>query len=82
MATSPGEPFAALALASRAVTLAPERASARWLRARARAAVGDTPGAYADLVEAARLYPMRPEYADQASSMEDALRKASEAAPR
>lgn len=82
MAAGPNEPARSLADADRAVALAPERASARWLRARVRSASGDAPGAYADTVEAARLYPMRPEYAAQAASLSEALRKASAGAPR
>jgi len=35
----------------------------RDLRARARTALGDLPGAYSDLAEAARRYPLRTEYA-------------------
>ena len=82
MDSGSNEPARALADADRAVRLAPSRASARWLRARARTAAGDATGAYADLVEAARLYPTHTEYATQASALADALRKASEAAPR
>ncbi len=46
----------------RAVELSPIRPAARALRARVRAALEDAPGAYADAVVAARLYPMRHEY--------------------
>jgi O-antigen ligase len=52
----------ALARSNRAVVLSPVRASSREVRARARLALGDTPGAWADLFQAARLYPMRQEY--------------------
>jgi len=53
----------ALLRSNRAVVLSPVRASTREVRARARLALGDTPGAWADLVEAARLYPLRTSYA-------------------
>jgi len=56
---------AALERAERAIELSPVRASAREVRARARVRLGDLPGAYADLVEAARLYPEKPWYAEQ-----------------
>jgi hypothetical protein len=52
----------ALQRADRAVRIAPLRPAARELRAMARWAVGDRPGAYADFVEASRLYPMNEEY--------------------
>jgi len=55
----------ALERAERAIELSPVRASAREVRARARVRLGDLPGAYADLVEAARLYPEKPWYAEQ-----------------
>jgi len=76
------EANAALEDAERAVRRAPSRASARGVRARARTAAGDLTGAYADLVEASRLYPLRVEYADQRDALAEALGKASEAAPR
>jgi len=53
----------ALGRSNRAVALSPVRASTREVRARIRIALGDTPGAWADLVGAARLYPLRTEYA-------------------
>lgn len=53
----------ALDQADRAVASSPVRASAREVRARIRLALGDTPGGFADLVEAARLYPMQDRYA-------------------
>jgi tetratricopeptide (TPR) repeat protein len=77
-----GASDAALHDAERAVTRAPSRAAARVVRARARAASGDSAGAYADLVEAQRLYPLRPDYAAQRDALAAALEKASEAAPR
>jgi hypothetical protein len=52
----------ALTRSNRAVALSPVRASIREVRARTRLALGDTPGAWADLVQAVRLYPMRQEY--------------------
>lgn len=59
----------ALEQAERAVTRSPVRPAARHLRARARLRLGDVPGAYADLVEAARLYPARLEYARERDSL-------------
>jgi len=56
-------PRSALAHANRAVDLSPVRPSARAVRARARRALGDSPGAWADLAEAARLYPLETSYA-------------------
>lgn len=82
MTQGAAEPGAALEAADRAVRLAPARAATRFTRARARAAVGDSAGACADLVEAARLYPLRAEYATQANALAASLRKAGEAAPR
>ena len=77
-----GEAAAALADADRAVARAPSRAAARVVRARARGAGGDGAGAYADLAEAARLYPMSDDYALQRDSLAEALGKAREGAPR
>jgi hypothetical protein len=82
LAAQPGEPAPALVDAETAVDRAPSRAAARFTRARARSAVGDAAGAYADLVEAARLYPLRAEYAAQRDALGEALAKASTAAPR
>jgi tetratricopeptide (TPR) repeat protein len=76
------EPDAALDDADRAVDRAPARAAARVTRARARLVSGDTTGAYADLAEAARLYPLQPEYATQRDALAAALVKASEQMPR
>ena len=73
---------AALEDAEQAVERAPSRASARSERARTRAAAGDATGAYADLVEASRLYPLRPEYAEQRDALAAALSKASGASLR
>jgi tetratricopeptide (TPR) repeat protein len=75
LASSPRDAARALAHAERAVTLAPSRPSARRTRGRARAAAGDTTGAFADLAEAARLYPMQPEYARERDHLADALGK-------
>jgi len=63
----------ALEPAERAVRLAPTRASARDLRARARLAVGDQAGALADWEQAARLDPGRPEYARARDGVRRAL---------
>jgi hypothetical protein len=63
----------ALAQAERAVRLSPVRPEARWLRGRVRLALGDGPGAYADLAEAARLYPMKTSYAANRDSLARAL---------
>jgi len=73
---------AALVDAERAVRSAPSRASARIVRARARSAVGDLGGAYADTAEAQHLYPLHPDYAAQRDALGLALEKANEAAPR
>ena len=73
---------AALDDAERAVRRAPSRAAARMTRARARTAVGDLPGAYADAAEAQRLYPLHPDYAARRDALASALEKPSEAAPR
>jgi len=51
--------------ADAAVRLSPVRPAARAVRARARLAARDLPGAYADLCEAERLYPLAPEYRAQ-----------------
>jgi hypothetical protein len=53
----------ALSWSNRAVALSPVRPSSRETRARIRLALGDTPGAWADLAEAARLYPLEKRYA-------------------
>jgi hypothetical protein len=73
---------AALEDADRAVDRAPSRASARSVRAHARTAAGDATGAYADMVEASRLDPLRLEYASQRDALAAALSNASEAARR
>jgi hypothetical protein len=52
------------------------------VRASARSAAGDATGAYADLFEASKLYPLRAEYASQRDALATALGKAGEAAPR
>jgi O-antigen ligase len=72
----------ALKDAESAVRRAPSRAAARVVRARARTASGDSAGAYADLVEASRLYPLKVEYATQRDALAAAMKKAREAAPR
>jgi hypothetical protein len=68
----------ALRRADRAVRLAPYRPAARELRAMVRVSLGDYPGAYADLAEASRLYPMSGEYA----ANRDMLRRLVEEAMR
>jgi len=73
---------AALAAADRAVARAPSRAAARRVRARVRAAAGDAAGAYADLVEASRLYPVSPDYAPERDALEEAIGRARAGAPR
>jgi O-antigen ligase len=55
----------ALERSERAIALSPIRASAREVRARVRARLGDLPGAYSDLAEAARLYPGKAWYGEQ-----------------
>jgi len=55
----------ALERADRAVALSPVRPAARVLRGRLRLSVGDLEGAYADLAEAVRLYPLESNYARQ-----------------
>ena len=59
----------ALADVERAVAASPVRPSARYLRSRLRLALGDTPGAYADAAEAARLYPHREKYLSHRDEM-------------
>jgi hypothetical protein len=68
--------------AERAVRRAPSRAAARVVRSRTRTLAGDSTGAYADLVEAQRLYPMNEVYAAQRDALKASLEAASEAAPR
>lgn len=73
-----------LVLADRAVRRSPVRSSARALRARIRMMAGDFPGAYADLVLAARLYPGNADYARERASLEERIRplvERNEAAP-
>jgi hypothetical protein len=60
-----GDSRLALERAHRAVRLSPVRPAARELRGRLRLATGDLEGAYADLTEAARLYPLQTSYAGQ-----------------
>jgi O-antigen ligase len=77
-----GEPAVALASAERAVARAPHRALARAVRGRARNEAGDPSGAYADFAEAARLYPMRADYASQRDAFAAALTRSAAEAPR
>jgi hypothetical protein len=69
--------LAAAADADRAVALAPVRASARGVRADIRMGIGDAPGAYADLACAARLYPLRTDYARRRDALAEEIAKAS-----
>ncbi|HEX4824940.1 MAG TPA: O-antigen ligase family protein [Candidatus Polarisedimenticolaceae bacterium] len=80
LASQPPDAAAALAVAERAVGLAPQRASVRRTRAHALAASGDTAGAYADLVEASRLYPMQPAYATERDGLGVSLQSAARGA--
>ena len=52
----------------------PLRASARYLRARVRLALGDLPGAWSDAAAAARLYPVQGRYARERDRLEKELR--------
>jgi hypothetical protein len=63
----------ALGHAERAVALSPVRPAARATRARARLALGDAPGAWVDLREAARLYPEREAYRLAAETVANGL---------
>lgn len=63
----------ALDLADRAVRLSPVSAAARETRALARLSVLDYPGAYADLLEAARLHPLEPRYAESRDRLRERL---------
>jgi hypothetical protein len=69
----------AAALAERAVRLSPVRPSARALRARLRWLDGDLPGAYADLLEAARLHPAHAAYARDRDAVRERLETAASA---
>jgi hypothetical protein len=82
MAESRADVAAVLSAAERSVVRAPARASSRWTRARARSLAGDAAGAYADLVEASRLYPLQEEYASRRDAIAATLREALEKAPR
>jgi hypothetical protein len=66
----------ALRLADRAVALSPVRPGAREVRATLRWRSGDLPGAWADLVVASRLHPVRAEYARARDRLATALRGA------
>ena len=66
----------ALERADRAVALSPVRPSARELRSRIRMSTGDPLGAYADLCEAARLYPLHEGYAAARDSLQESLEAA------
>jgi O-antigen ligase len=67
----------ALERADRAVALSPVRPSARELRSRIRMSTGDPLGAYADLCEAARLYPLHEGYAAARDRLRESLEAAS-----
>jgi O-antigen ligase len=58
----------------RGIRLYPVRPSARHLRARVRLALGDPSGAWSDAVQAARLYPLRREYAESRDRLGELLR--------
>jgi len=64
---------AALRELEQAVWLSPVRPSARALRARVRLSLGDAPGAYADLCEAARGYPAHAGYARERDALAERL---------
>lgn len=66
----------ALERADRAVALSPGRPSARELRSRIRLSVGDPLGAYADLCEAARLYPVHAGYAAARDRLRESIEDA------
>jgi len=70
-----------LAELDRAVALSPVRPIARDLRARVRGALGDAPGAYADALRAASLYPMQSAYAEHRDRLRDAITVQPEPAP-
>jgi len=63
----------ALSHADRAVALSPVRSSGRAVRSRVRAGLGDTPGAYTDMYQAARHYPIKTEYARLRDDLEGRL---------
>ncbi len=56
--------------ADRAVGLSPVRPAARYLRARLRLIGGDAPGAYADMVQATRLYPSNHRFVAERDELE------------
>ncbi len=64
------ERLACLVAADRAVRLSPVRPAARYLRAQLRLTDGDAPGAYADMVQAARLYPSNHRFAVERDELE------------
>ena len=72
----------ASASADRAVALAPTRPVAREVRGRLRAAEGDIPGAYADLLQASRLHGLRSDYARLAAEAASQLPHALDPGPR
>lgn len=76
LATRPAALEEALDDAERAVTLSPVRPAARRLRSELRQAAGDLPGAYADALEAARLYPMDEGYGARRDALAERFRSA------
>jgi len=66
--------------AEEAVRLDPATANRRAASARARAAAGDGAGAYADMAMAARLNPLKAEYASQRDALMNVLLKGGEEA--
>jgi len=76
LGSHPPERERAARAAERAVALAPTRPAARALRSRVRLLDDDLPGALADAVEAARLYPLSPLYAKAKADLEARFRAA------
>jgi len=71
----------AVVRADEAVAVAPARPAAREVRALARGLSGDLPGAFADLSVAARLYPLREDYARSRERIRGLLDAAERGAP-
>jgi O-antigen ligase len=71
----------ALLRLDRTIRLSPVRPVARYLRSEVRRDLGDTPGAYADAYEAARLYPMKTLYAEHRDRLVSAVPRRSGPSP-